>query len=243
MVSGDAESEASGRHWIEVDVLPAHRGRGIGGALLAAAADHARARGQVGFSCETRADDTYSLAFLERRGFVENGRWNQFVRGLDADEGTRPAPPDGIEIASLSERPALLAAMYQVAATTSPELGGHLARHAESFVTWQVYELGSAAVSLELAPLAIAGGTVVGFATNRTLVDDKVGELRTVAVLPEFRRRGIGAALLAAQVAGARRAGISRLTAWVPDDGPAALFRKLGFERESSYIVFQGPLP
>jgi GNAT superfamily N-acetyltransferase len=240
MLSGDAESEASGRPWVEVDVLPAYRGRGVGGALLAAASKHARGRGQIGFSCETRADDAYSRSFLDRRGFVENRRWNQFVLELDGDEGTGPA--DGVELASIADRPALLAEMYQVAATTFPELGGHFARHAESFVKWQVYELGSAATPLDLAPLALADATVVGFATMRTLFDATVGELRMVTVLPEWRGRGIASALLAAQAAGARRAGIRRLTAWVPDDGPAALYRKLGFEQAASFIVLQGPL-
>jgi GNAT superfamily N-acetyltransferase len=242
MLSGDAESEASGRPWIEVDVLPAYRGRGVGGALLAAASEHARRRGQIGFSCETRADDAYSLSFLERRGFVENRRWNQFVLELDADENTGPAPPDGVDLTSIADRPELLARMYEVAASTFPELGGHFARHAESFVKWQVYELGSPATPLDLAPLAIVNGTVVGFATMRTLFDNTVGELRMVTVLPEWRCRGIASALLATQAAGARRTGIRRLTAWVPDDGPAALYRKLGFEQAASYIVFEGPL-
>ena len=242
MVSGDAVSEASGRPWLEVDVLPAYRGRGIGGALLAAASTHARRRGQTGFSCETSADDAHSLSFLERRGFVENRRWSQFILELDGEADVDPSLPDGIEFASLVERPALLAGMYQVAATTFPELGGYFARHAESFVRWQVYELGSSEIPLELAPLAIADGTVVGFATMRTLLDETVGEVRRVTVLPEWRRRGIASALLALQVTGAKRAGIRRLTAWVPDDEPAALYRKLGFEAGSSYIVFQGPL-
>jgi GNAT superfamily N-acetyltransferase len=242
MLSGDAESETSGRPWIEVDVLPAYRGRGVGGALLAAASEHARRRGQIGFSCETRADDAYSLSFLERRGFVENRRWDQFVLELDGDEDTGPAPPDGVELASIADRPELLASMHQVAASTFPELGGHFARHAESFVKWQVYELGSPATPLDLAPLAIVDGTVVGFATMRTLLDKTVGELRMVTVLPEWRRRGIASALLAAQAAGARRAGMRRLSTWVPDAGPDALYRKLGFEQAARFVVLQGPL-
>jgi GNAT superfamily N-acetyltransferase len=238
MLSGDAESEASGRPWVEVDVLPAYRGRGVGGALLGAASEHARRHGQIGFSCEARADDAYSLSFLERRGFVETRRWHQFVLELDGDEGAGPAPPDGVEFASIADRPALLADMHHVAAVTFPVLGGHYARHAESFVN----ELGSPATPLDLAPLAIVDGKVVGFATMRTLLDETTGELRMVTVLPEWRGRGIASALLAAQAAGARRAGMRRLSAWVPDDGPAALYRRLAFDQAATFIVLQGPI-
>jgi hypothetical protein len=70
--------------------------------------------------------------------------------------------------------------MYQVAAATYSELDGYRAKQAESFVTWQVCELGSASALLELTPLAIADENVIGFATMRTLLDETIGELRTV---------------------------------------------------------------
>jgi N-acetylglutamate synthase-like GNAT family acetyltransferase len=110
-------------------------------------------------------------------------------------------------------------------------------------VKWQVYELGSPAISLDLVPLAISDGKVVGFATMRTLLDETLGELRMVAVLPDWRGRGIASALLAAQAAGARRAGVQRLSAWVPDDGPAALYRKPGFDEAATFVALEGPLP
>jgi GNAT superfamily N-acetyltransferase len=132
--------------------------------------------------------------------------------------------------------------MHEVAAATYPELGGHMALHAESFIKWQVYELGSPATRLDLAPLAVAGGRVIGFATMRKLLDDTTGELRMVAVLPEWRGRGVASALLAAQIAGARSAGMRRLTTWVPTDGPVHLYRKVGFRDAGEFVVLQGPL-
>jgi GNAT superfamily N-acetyltransferase len=242
MLSGDAESEASGRPWMEIDVLPAYRGRGVGTALLNAVSEEARRQGRTALACETSADDAYSLSFLERRGFSLYRRWEQLALDLDAGTGLAPAAPEPVEITSIAERPALLAGMYAVAAATYPELGDYMARHAESFVKWQVYELGNAAVRLDLVPLAVVDATVVGFATMRTLLDAATAELKMVAVLPEWRGRGIARALLAAQAAGAWHAGMRRLTTWVPRDGPVGLYRRVGFEPVGEYFVLHGPL-
>jgi mycothiol synthase len=242
MVGGDAQSETSGRPWIELNVLPAYRGRGVGAALFREVSEHARRRGQIGFSCEARADDAHSLSFLERRGFVASRRWHQFVLELDDRVGGETALPEGIELASIADRPALLGGMYQVAAATYSELDGYRAKQAESFVTWQVYELGTSSALLELTPLAIADEDVIGFATMRTLIDETIGELRTVAVLPEWRSRGVASALIGAQVTGAKDAGLRRLSTWVAAGRAAGLYRRLGFEQVAGFVEFEGPL-
>jgi GNAT superfamily N-acetyltransferase len=131
--------------------------------------------------------------------------------------------------------------MYEVAVAAYKEHGGHLARQTESFVRWQVHELGSPATRLDLTPVAVAGETVVGFATLRTFPDAEAGEQRMVAVAPEWRGRGIAAALLAGQIRDARKVGLRRLCSWVPDDAPAA-YEKLGFEVHDRFVAFEGPL-
>jgi GNAT superfamily N-acetyltransferase len=50
--------------------LPAARGRGLGGRLLEACLDHARARGGASVWCNAR---TRALVFYERHGFVAAG--------------------------------------------------------------------------------------------------------------------------------------------------------------------------
>jgi N-acetylglutamate synthase-like GNAT family acetyltransferase len=93
---------------------------------------------------------------------------------------------------------------------------------------------------LEAVPVALAAEQVVGFATMRKLLDAPTGELRTVAVLPEWRRQGIATALLRAQRA--RTRGVRRVTAWVRHTQPLELFLSLGFQVEDCSILFRGPL-
>jgi mycothiol synthase len=239
MLSADPAAEA-GRSWMEVNVLPAYRGRGIGGELVRAVAEDALRRGVIGLGCEVRTDDASSLAFYERRGFDETKRYGQYVLDLAARAGDEPAVPDGVELTWLADSPSLLAGMHAVAAVFYPEIGGFMARHAATFVQWQVYELGDPAALLDLTPIAVADGEVIGFATMRALLDGTTGELRTVGVLPEWRRQGVATALRGAQVARARVAGLGRLLVWARDPGPHGLYSRLGFGRSSGAIVLEG---
>ena len=132
--------------------------------------------------------------------------------------------------------------MYDVAVVTYPELGGHRARHAESFTDWQVYELGSPETLLEDVPVAVAGERAVGYATMRRLLDGTTAELRTVVVLPARRRQGLATALVAAQLVRAREAGIARVTARVRHTSPSGFFTALGFDVAEGTILLHGPL-
>jgi GNAT superfamily N-acetyltransferase len=239
-LSNDAESQRSGRPWVDVTVLPAQRGRGVGSALFGAVSEYARERGASGLMCEVRTRDVDSQSFLTRRGFVEEVRFRQCTIDLGAGAPRAAAVP-GVELAWLSDQPSLLQGMYEVAEGTYGEIGGNRARNAERFVDWQVYELGDTV--LDAVPVALAGGRVIGFATIRKVAAEGTAELRTVAVLPEWRRKGVASALLAAQLARARDAGLARVIVWVRDNWPLELFRRLGFEEGTDgAIVLRGPL-
>ena len=239
VLTGGPNSRDTGRPYVQFGVLPAYRGRGVGDALLRAASGNARCFGRTGLACEADPDDDDSLAFLHRRGFVEHRRWQQYVLELDAHEGAVPAPPEGVEIASLADRPKLLERMHLVAAEVYPELGDPLAGQAESFVGWQVYALGDTILDLDL--LALAGEDVIGFGTAREY-DETTADLQMVAVLPQSRGQGIGTALVAAQVASAKRTRHGRLIAWVPDGGPGEVYRRLGFTQARGSVELHGPL-
>jgi ribosomal protein S18 acetylase RimI-like enzyme len=238
----DDPGSRTGHPWVEVNVLPGHRGRGVGRALFGALSNHARERGASGLACEVRADDAYSLSFLTRRGYVEYGRFDHGTLDLVADPPSDPVVPNGITLEWLDERPSLLEGMHAVATAAYPELGGNRSLQAEDFVDWQVYELGSPATILEAVPVAVADGQVVGFATMRKLLDRTTGELRTVVVLPEWRRRGIASALLRAQLVKAAATGITSVIVWVRHNQPSDLFRGLGFRVAQGAILLRGPL-
>ena len=242
MVTGDVQTQETGRPWVQVDVLPSYRGRGVGDALLRAASDHARQFGRVGFTCDASADDAYSLGFLQRRGFIEHRRWEKYELDLDSHDGVAPATPEGVEITCIADRPALLAGMHGVAAEVYPALGGHIGRHAESFVGWQAYTLGGPAALLDLALIAVAGDDVVGFTTAKAF-DAATAELQMVAVLPPWRGRGIGTALVGSQVARANGTRTGRLIAWVPAvTGPGHVYRRVGFDQVRGAVELRGPL-
>ena len=159
------------------------------------------------------------------------------MRNIDYDApATEPA---GVEIVSLIERPELLEGMYRVAAAVYPTLGGHIGRQAESFVAWQAYALGGPGALLELALMAVADGDVVGLTAAKD-VDETTVELEMVAVLPEWRRRGVGRALVAAQVARATR---RRLVTWIVAGSEAGrVYSGLGFRQTCGAVELRGPL-
>jgi GNAT superfamily N-acetyltransferase len=243
LLAGNPEGERSQRVWMQVEVLPAYRGRGVGTALLRAVSEHARRRGHTTLACHSLVDDAYSLSFLERRGFVAQRQWDEFVLELPGTAAHRSTPPDGVGIVSLAERPALLAGMYEVASETYHELGGHMPLQARSLVKWQAHELGPG-TRLELTPVAVAADgseNVIGFATLLEQADASA-EVRMVTVSPEWRRRGVASALLAAQIEGARAQGLRRLCVWINERDPAELYTKLGFERRLRFVILDGPL-
>ena len=77
--------------------------------------------------------------------------------------------------------------------------------------------------------LALDDGVVAGYATAWTLGDE--GELPRIAVLPQFRGRGIGEALLRAAMQECRRRGAGALFLEVRQSNQAArrLYEKCGF--------------
>ena len=69
----------------------------------------------------------------------------------------------------------------------------------------------------------------VGFAMSRGALDEE--ELLLIAVLPDYRGRGIGAALLQRFIEAAQARGRSRLFLEMRDGNPAhSLYRRFGFE-------------
>jgi GNAT superfamily N-acetyltransferase len=243
MLAGDANSLDSTHPYVEVTVGDEQRGHGVGSALLADLSERARRLGKEGIRCEARADDLYSVAFLERRGFVETGRTAKYVLELARYDDSEPAPPEGIELALLSDRPDLLRRMYEVAKATYPEIGGYQAQQARSFQEWQLYQLGSPRLALDMTPLALADGDVVGFATLIRGLDGRSVEHRMAVVLPQWRRQGVATALLRAQVTAAKREGFETVIAWDRGDHVGSVYgTRIGFERRAETIGFRGPL-
>lgn len=70
------EWAASMQHRAKVGmgIVAAHRGKGIGRALMQHTLEHAAQKGVLRFDLEVRADNTPAIALYEKMGFVHEGR-------------------------------------------------------------------------------------------------------------------------------------------------------------------------
>jgi ribosomal protein S18 acetylase RimI-like enzyme len=220
-----------------------HRGRGVGSALLSELSERARRLGKQGLHVDAREGDAYSIAFLERRGFVQQeDPADHVVLELAGVETAAVQPPDGVSIHWLADRPDLMASAYQVAAETYPELGGPISKQAGTLHEWQLFELADPQIALELTPIAVAGDGAVGFGALRRIDGGKAGVHRITVVRPAWRGRGVASAMTRMQIAAAKEASFERLEAWPWTDLQKRLYASLGYERIGASVDFFGPL-
>ena len=243
MLAGDPNSLESDHVYVEVMVPERHRGRGVGSALLSEISERVRRLGKEGLHVDARADDTYSIAFLKRRGFVEQELpADHVVLDLAGVEPAEPDPPEGVSIHWLADRPDLIPSAFEVAAETYPELGGPIAKQAGTLRDWQLFELSDPQIALDLTPIAVAGDAAIGFGALRRFEDGRSGTHRITVVSPAWRRRGVASAMTRMQIAAAKQASFERLDAWPWTDLQKRLYASLGYERVGASIDFFGPL-
>jgi [ribosomal protein S18]-alanine N-acetyltransferase len=65
----------------------------------------------------------------------------------------------------------------------------------------------------QLSLVAVHQHKIVGFVMGETT--GKLGEVEDIAVLPQYRRRGIGRRLMRAELEKMRKTGVKRVTLWV----------------------------
>jgi GNAT superfamily N-acetyltransferase len=240
-ISGDPRSVASGRPYVEINVPPELRGRGIGSALFEAVAEHARRLGHHGLRCTALADDEYSVGYLQRRGLQVRRRTHQLVLEL-GDEPPTPLAPPAVTVDWLGERPALLGGMYGVArnaAETRPDFSSGFVR---TQADWQMYELGSPLVRLDVTAVAHVGDQVVGYAIGQDLPDRDGLYHRAMAIEPGWQARGVGEALVRAQGARAHAGGIRTLLALPWNEALERMYERLGYARGTAWLELEGPL-
>jgi hypothetical protein len=108
----------------EVRVVGDARGRGVGSSLLAELSSWASSLGYAELMGPVKETDDVSLAWAQRRGFVEVGRNSLLVLDLTGIEAPAVEHPDGVEIVSWAERPDVVRGMYAVAREAYPDVPG-----------------------------------------------------------------------------------------------------------------------
>ena len=125
---------------VMLTVPPRNRGRGAGTALYAAISDWARERGLQTLKGVVPDNDPDSLAFAERRGFVEDRREKGVALDLTAIEPPRASRP-GRRDRHLGRRPELAHGMFEVSVEASPDVPGDEDEEHQSFEAWLEHDM------------------------------------------------------------------------------------------------------
>jgi mycothiol synthase len=236
------------RYYLGLWVLPASRRHGLGSGLYRAASEPARVAGKIGFTTWVSEAHPETLAFLRHRDFAVVSR--DKIVGLDLRGMVAPDPalPAGFALATLGDRPELVAGVHAVALEAFPDIPtpgdpidvGSL----EAFVARDVERTGIPKDAFFVA-LDEASGAVAGYASLKLARGTTAMAYHDMtAVRPEFRGRGLATALKRATIAWAIDHGLEELRTG-NDEGNApmrAVNARLGFRPRPDYVGMQGPL-
>lgn len=229
-------------------VVPDHRGRGIGRALLAW--QIARAEQQLaevdlplpGWISASAEADTDRIALFERAG-LPAARW---YFKLERDLGA-PIPelavPDGLRLETVT--PERWDEMLEVKNAAFRDHWGSQPMSAEQ---WDRLMTQSSARH-DLSLVALDGDRIVGLLTTLVIPEDIERQgypatyIQLIGVVREWRRRGVAPALIAAALRAARAEGFERTGLHVDADNPTGalrLYEGMGFvavERSQSHVL------
>jgi mycothiol synthase len=220
-------------------VLPEHRRRGVGSALLRVLLDHLVDRGFG--SAGTNVEDDASHAFALRHGFEEVDRQVELVRTLTKDEPAAP-PYEGVDFWTVAQRPELLQRSFALAQQGYADM---------------VLKTGPAVVPLdewlrEEATLpagtfvALEHGIIVGYAGLLAWTDEETRAENGLTVVDRrWRGRGLATALKRRQLAWAAANGIREVVTWT-QEGNEAMQRvnvRLGYIARSMSRTMRRDLP
>jgi GNAT superfamily N-acetyltransferase len=238
LLSGDdgyayvKRSSVADNAYAMVRVRPSARRRGVGSALLAAAADHARELGRYRMWGRVHEPDRESLRFVTARGFREITRDIDIV--LTVEPGDGAWSPGVVELT-----PEHLAGAYAVVVEAAPEMALPQIAAAPPFDEWVAEEqrLGAFAV------VALEGDDVVGYAMlYRMPGHEHRLENGLTAVKRSHRRRGIATALKRAQIAWAAEHGYREICSSMVEGNAAmrGVNERLGYRELPALIVVEG---
>ena len=220
-------------------VLPDHRRRGVGSALLRVLIDHLVDQGFG--SAGTSVEDDPSYAFAVHHGFEEVDRQVELVRTVSKDEPAAP-PYEGVDFWTVAQRPELLQRSFALA---------------QQGYTDMVLKTGPAVVPLdewlrEEATLpagtfvALEHGIIVGYAGLLAWTDDATRAENGLTVVDRrWRGRGLATALKRRQLAWAAANGIREIVTWT-QEGNDAMQRvnvRLGYTARSISRTMRRDLP
>jgi GNAT superfamily N-acetyltransferase len=226
-------------------VLPERRRLGAGTALYEAISAWCREHGLEAIEAVAADDDEESIAFAQRRGFVEDRREKGVALDLTRVEPPPVELPAGVEIVSWAERPELARGMYEVALEASPDIPGAEEEQVEPFEDWLAHDMQGSGDRPEATFVAVAGDEVVGWAKfSLTTAQPTTAHHDLTGVKRAWRGRGVARSLKATQIAWAKANGYRELR--TRNDERNAPIRHLnkefGYRPAVGRIYLRGPL-
>ncbi|SBT51806.1 GNAT family N-acetyltransferase [Micromonospora auratinigra] len=237
-----------GREFLEVYVDP-ERGAGLRAPLLARLLDRvgerAAERGLPALTARTAvfAPETRWAGELTEAGFTRVKRYVRMTRSL-ADLPAEPSLPDGVTVRPVRpDDEADLREFHRIFDTAFRDTPDH---EPLDFAAWRDLLPASGKVWDEWFLAEVDGAPAGALQSSDQAVDQGAGWVRTLSVLPAYRRRGVGAALL--RRAFATYAAKGRTAAGLGVDlanptVPVTLYRSVGLREERWTDMYERTVP
>ncbi|MER7988642.1 GNAT family N-acetyltransferase [Streptomyces noursei] len=233
----DRAGQLAARAWVdrrsEVDVHPAHRGRGLGAALLDWAEVRARQAGSAGIVQTVPDDDPAAVALLRSRGYQPLVRSWQLAYAMP-EEPVVPAPPAGLTVRPFrsGDERAAHRLIEDAFAAWQPRR--------KSYAEWARHTVDRPSFAPDRSALAFADDQLVGAVLSLDLPETGEGYVEQVAVRADHRNRGIARLLLRHAFRAFHRHGRRRCTLWTHSNtGALALYLRVGMTVARSSTVFR----
>lgn len=239
----DGTGGTAGFAWVRgrrarVHVHPAHRGRGLGAALLGWTETRARELGSDRLAQTVSDSDSAATALLRADGYSRLvTEW--LLEIAPADEPEVPDPPAGITVRPFRDGDA--EAAYQLTEDAFDEWQPRRKTYEE----WARHTVERATFLPAASPVAFADGQMVGAVLSLDVPDHDEGYVDRVAVRRDHRDRGIARALLREAFRAFHHRGRPVCTLWTHSGtGALPLYESLGMTvRHSSTVYCKALLP
>ncbi|PGH43505.1 GNAT family N-acetyltransferase [Micromonospora sp. WMMA1996] len=237
-----------GREFVEVYVDPDHGGdlrAPLLARLLARVAERAAERGRSALTARTAvfAPETRWAGELVEAGFTRVKRYVRMTRSL-ADLPAEAAPPAGVTIRPLrADDESDLRLFHRIHDTAFRDTPDH---EPLDFARWRELLPSSGKVWDEWLLAEVDGEPAGALQSSDQALDQGMGWVRTLSVLPAHRRRGVGAALLRrafAIYATKGREGAGLGVDLANPTAPVTLYRSVGLVEERWTDMYERNVP
>ncbi|MEU6893729.1 GNAT family N-acetyltransferase [Streptomyces sp. NPDC046557] len=185
------ESPEPGQGYVNLQVHPAHRGLGVGSALLRAAEEHLAAAGAV-TAYAWVLDGAAEHSFAARHGY-RAGRSAHFLRLELSSDTLPPAPavlPPGVELRPASAFADDPRPLYEADAEVSSDEPGDLPVELDDYDNWLSEVWREPSLDHDLTTVVLVDGVVAAFSAARTDGAGRYGSAMT-GTRRAYRGRGL----------------------------------------------------